>query len=1027
MKIFFNRFISISSIILFLLFFFHYNLSSPPEIELPSSTDFSSQFPRDDFHPINPLEIEQDITHLNNDYFMVSTKDGYIHLYRKQSPPSKIWSLSLGGELLSTNIINKNIIYESKVLIPMEGKLFILTNKSEVQFEEFTIPITNLINRAPFSLGFMPEYYFLGNKSTRLITIDMNKGVILPSEFEASNNNKNMINVFRVDYTLICCKNNEQVWNTTVSDIILVDRGSRNELMLANDNYEIVNSFLDSGEVKRGDIISVHDYDYKRHAPIKLFDRRATMQVKETVNNFIEGEEDNSSSFSGNNKNYFEHFSLLNNVLKWKNDKRKNINHHRTFYQLIFDYLRKLYQYDNYFIIMIDVILFGSLVGIFMRMVIMKTNKKKENNNKENELIKKFYSETKEAKNIIPIESSLFKKKSTKLVIADKDKLDLKKNNTNPIQYYDSSDKENINDQNDKSKKTMLNRKKRFNSFHNQNKRDNLSLIDETIIQSRNQIEQIEEISPLSISKHYKKDDENEYDFSTIIKNKSKIKKLSEEKQLDIQTISNNRTEENAITLTNPKAQTRLEKDFSEFVKIGQGGFGCVLKARHRIDEEIYAIKIIRLEYPNEQNVVKEAKTMTKIHSKHIVEYKTCWFDTSLGSLADLVYSNDDEEGSILSHSISITKSKSYSKLNKKFAESTIMRPLDKIMENEEEDKDEFNNINLINCNGSTVSNNFLDDNNSNDPNIIFEEEKIGNDCSNHTGSNVKAHNNYNDSYITKKIFDESLSDAENTCNKSINKSITSNSKEHTNIWDFRDDTSKSVSRNSNISRKELCKLETYFFIQMEFCDGLSLKQYIEEKKSTGLDKETIFIFSFQLAKSLKKIHNKNIIHRDIKPDNIFVYNNNSIKIGDFGLATEVKNDKNGKNFFSPSKSRNGSRVNLREVMDSNTLVEGTPIYLSPEQLERKSIDGKVDIYAMGLVLYEMCACFETCMERRTSIENLKNNRIICEKVKNNYPIQTKLILKMTERKPIDRPTACEILNSEEFTQWEKSLENTEG
>ena len=125
-----------------------------------------------------------------------------------------------------------------------------------------------------------------------------------------------------------------------------------------------------------------------------------------------------------------------------------------------------------------------------------------------------------------------------------------------------------------------------------------------------------------------------------------------------------------------------------------------MLKARHRIDEEIYAIKIIRLEYPNEQNVVKEAKTMTKIHSKHIVEYKTCWFDTSLGSLADLVYSNDDEEGSILSHSISITKSKSYSKLNKKFAESTITRPLDKIMENEEEDKDEldisYNFLNVL-------------------------------------------------------------------------------------------------------------------------------------------------------------------------------------------------------------------------------------------------------------------------------------------------------------------------------------------
>ena len=159
-------------------------------------------------------------------------------------------------------------------------------------------------------------------------------------------------------------------------------------------------------------------------------------------------------------------------------------------------------------------------------------------------------------------------------------------------------------------------------------------------------------------------------------------------------------------------------------------------------------------------------------------------------------------------------------------------------------------------------------------------------------------------------------------------------------------------------------------------------------------------------------------------PDNIFVYNNNSIKIGDFGLATEVKNDKNAKNFFSPSKSRNGSRMNL-DTLDQNSVgeVEGTPIYLSPEQLERRPIDGKVDIYAMGLVLYEMCGCFETYMERRTSIENLKNNRVICDKVLTNYPIQSKLIMKMTEKKPQDRPTACEVLNSEEFKEWEESLE----
>ena len=952
MKIFYIRLIPIHYIILFLSFLFPYKSSPPPnnkELIPPSKP------PLFENHQINPLEIESDITNLNNDYFVVSTKDGYIHLYHKDTPPTKMWSIFLGKELMSTNIINKNIIYESKVLIPMEGKLFILTNKNEVQFEEFTIPITELINRAPFSLGFMPEYYFLGNKSTNLLTIDINKGILLQNEFGISKKD-NVINVFRIDYTLICCKNNEQIWNTTVSDIVLVDKGSRNELMLAKENYEVVNSFIDS-EIKRGDIYSVHDYDYKRHAPIKIFDRRSK-KVNNEQSNF-----DGDEEYLNDSDEYqFEHYSMLNNVLKWKTEnKKKRIMFHYRIKMFLIDIAKKMLSADNFYIILIDVIIFGAIVGvIIMRLTV---NKQKKKPLKENEIIKQFYSETNETK----IESSLFNKKKN-----------IKKTEHN-------SDKENYDDDDDNEiQMKNIKSRARFRSVHEKSR---------NILFNQPEEDSSKKNLPQIPSKQYKEEDEE---------------KKENKPQLMIQTETTD--EPHSPESPNIKAQTRLEKDFSEFVKIGQGGFGCVLKARHRIDEEIYAIKIIRLEYPNEQNVVKEAKTMTKIHSKHIVEYKTCWFDTSLGSLADLVYSNDDDE-----RSITMTKSKSFSKLNKKFTETNLIRPLDRIVENEEEDKDELNNMNLINCNVSNTSNNFMDDNeaNSNDPNIIFEDDKTTSN-NNTTTNNV----NYNDSYITKKIFDESLSDAEN-------KSLTSTSKDHVNLWvDFRDDTSRSISRNSNISRKELCKLETFFFIQMEFCDGLSLKQYIDEHRSTGLDKHTIFIFSFQLAKSLKKIHNKNIIHRDIKPDNIFVYNNNSIKIGDFGLATEVKNDKNAKNFFSPSKSRNGSRMNL-DTLDQNSVgeVEGTPIYLSPEQLERRPIDGKVDIYAMGLVLYEMCGCFETYMERRTSIENLKNNRVICDKVLTNYPIQSKLIMKMTEKKPQDRPTACEVLNSEEFKEWEESLE----
>jgi len=85
----------------------------------------------------------------------------------------------------------------------------------------------------------------------------------------------------------------------------------------------------------------------------------------------------------------------------------------------------------------------------------------------------------------------------------------------------------------------------------------------------------------------------------------------------------------------------------------------------------------------------------------------------------------------------------------------------------------------------------------------------------------------------------------------------------------------------------------------MEFFEGLTLSQYIDNNIENGLSENTILIFTYQLLKSLKKIHEHNIIHRDIKPDNIFVININSIIIGDFGLATEmkeVKKEKGSKN-----------------------------------------------------------------------------------------------------------------------------------
>ena len=76
----------------------------------------------------------------------------------------------------------------------------------------------------------------------------------------------------------------------------------------------------------------------------------------------------------------------------------------------------------------------------------------------------------------------------------------------------------------------------------------------------------------------------------------------------------------------------------------------------------------------------------------------------------------------------------------------------------------------------------------------------------------------------------------------------------------------------------------------------------------------------------------------------------------------------------------------------------------------------------MGLILYEMCACFKTGMERRISIEKLRNEHKVEERINSKYPIESELILLMTRVKPSDRPAAQEILNSEKFKIWKKQF-----
>lgn len=120
------------------------------------------------------------------------------------------------------------------------------------------------------------------------------------------------------------------------------------------------------------------------------------------------------------------------------------------------------------------------------------------------------------------------------------------------------------------------------------------------------------------------------------------------------------------------------------------------------------------------------------------------------------------------------------------------------------------------------------------------------------------------------------------------------------------------------------------YYIVMEYVDGITLKEYIANKGS--LDWREAVDISIQICSALSKAHNRNIVHRDIKPNNILMTSDGVPKVADFGIARSTSNG--------------------TETMTIDTI--GSVHYSSPEQLRGGYIDAQSDIYSIGVTMFEM-------------------------------------------------------------------------
>src|SRR6266481_988407 len=121
---------------------------------------------------------------------------------------------------------------------------------------------------------------------------------------------------------------------------------------------------------------------------------------------------------------------------------------------------------------------------------------------------------------------------------------------------------------------------------------------------------------------------------------------------------------------------------------------------------------------------------------------------------------------------------------------------------------------------------------------------------------------------------------------------------------------------------------DNVFYIAMEFIEGTTLHQLMSQRRVLGT--EDVIRLSRQICAGLDYAHSNGIIHRDVKPANIMITANGTVKIMDFGIA------KSG-----------GQVTNTGQVL-------GTPNYMAPEQVKGRPLDGRSDLFSLGVILYEM-------------------------------------------------------------------------
>ncbi|NXC53269.1 NEK3 kinase, partial [Aleadryas rufinucha] len=190
------------------------------------------------------------------------------------------------------------------------------------------------------------------------------------------------------------------------------------------------------------------------------------------------------------------------------------------------------------------------------------------------------------------------------------------------------------------------------------------------------------------------------------------------------------------------------------------------------------------------------------------------------------------------------------------------------------------------------------------------------------------------------------------------------------------------------VAFKESFEADGHLYIVMEYCDNGDLMQKIKHQGGNLFPEDTILHWFVQMCLAVKHIHDKRVLHRDIKSKNVFLTQSGKVKLGDFGSA----------------------RLLAHPMSYACTYV-GTPYYVPPEIWESLPYNNKSDIWSLGCILYELCTLKHPFQANSWKHLILKICKGSYDPLPSHYSYELHYLIKqMFKRNPQNRPSASTIL-----------------